>query len=73
MCSRYWDIKVQSLEMENSILKNEIHDLKTLLNTITTSLSCKSKATETQNTLNEKSDCQEVFNELEMLITALII
>ena len=73
MCSRYWDIRVQSLEMENSILKNEIHDLKTLLNTITTSLSCKSKTTETQNTLNEKSDCQEVFNELEMLITALII
>ena len=73
MCSRYWDIKVQSLEMENSILKNEIHDLKTLLNTITTSLPCKSKTTETQNTLNEKSDCQEVFNELEMLITALII
>ena len=65
--------KMQSVEIENSFLKNEIHDLTTLLNTITTSFSCKSKTTETQNTLNEKSDCQEAFNELVMLITALII
>ena len=35
--------KVQSLEVENSFLKNEIHELTTLLNTIATSLSCKSK------------------------------
>ena len=35
--------KVQSLEVENSFLKNEIHELTTLLNTITRSLSCKSK------------------------------
>ena len=42
--------KVQSLEMENSFLKNEIHELRTLLNTITTSLSCKSKITEMENT-----------------------
>ena len=42
--------KVQSLEMENSFLKNEIHELTTLLNAITTSLSCKSKITEMENT-----------------------
>ena len=35
--------KVPSLEVENSFLKNEIHELTTLLNTITRSLSCKSK------------------------------
>ena len=64
--------KVQSLGMESSFLKNEIHDLTTLLNTITISLSCKSETTETENTF-EKSDCQEAFNELGMLITALII
>ena len=50
--------------MENSFLKNEIHELTTLLNMITTSLSCKSKATEMENTLHEKSDCQELFKEL---------
>ena len=55
--------KVQPLEVENSFLKNEIHELTTLLNTITTSLSCKSKTTERENTLHEKSDCQ-AFNEL---------
>ena len=49
--------KVQPLEVENSFLKNEIHELTTLLNTITTSLSCKSKTTERENTLHEKSDC----------------
>ena len=56
--------KVQTLEVENSFLKNEIHELTTLLNTITTSLSCKSKTTEMENTLHEKSDCQEVVKEL---------
>ena len=50
--------------MENSFLKNEIHELTTLLNMITTSLSCKSKTTEMENTLHEKSDCQELFKEL---------
>ena len=55
---------MQSLERENSFLKNEIHELTTLLNTITTSLSCKSKTTETENTLHKKSDCQEAFNKL---------
>ena len=65
--------KFQSLEIENSFLKNEIQDLKTVLNMITTSLSCKSDITETENTLHEKSDCPEAFNELEILITALII
>ena len=54
--------KVQPLEMENSFLENEIHDVTSLLNTITISLSCKSR--ETANTLYEKSDCQEAFNEL---------
>ena len=53
--------KVLSLEMENSFLKNEIHELTTLLNTIKTSLSCKSKTTETENKLHEKFDCQEVW------------
>ena len=43
-----------------SFLKNEIHELTTLLNTIKTSLSCKSKTTETENKLHEKFDCQEV-------------
>ena len=33
--------KVQSLEVENSFLKSEIHELTTLLNTITPSLSRK--------------------------------
>ena len=56
--------KVQSLEVENSFLKNEIHELTTLLNTITTSLSCKSKTAEMESTLHEKSDCQEVAKEL---------
>ena len=56
--------KVQTLEVEKSFLKNEIHELTTLLNTITTSLSCKSKTTEMENTLHEKSDCQEVVKEL---------
>ena len=56
--------KVQSLEVENSFLKSKIHELTTLLNTITTSLSCKSKTTEMENTLHEKSDCQEVVTEL---------
>ena len=56
--------KVPSLEVENSFLKNEIHELTTLLNTITRSLSCKSKTTEMENTLHEKSDCQEVVKEL---------
>ena len=37
--------------------------MATLLNTVTT-LSCKSKTTETENTLHEKSDCQETFNKL---------
>ena len=46
--------------MENSFLKNEIHELTTLLNTIKTSLSCKSKTTETENKLHKKFDCQEV-------------
>ena len=55
---------VQSLEVENSFLKNEIHELTTILNTITTSLSCKSKTTEMENTLHEKFDCQEVVSEL---------
>ena len=32
--------KVESLEVENSFLKNEIHELTPLLNTITTSLPC---------------------------------
>ena len=54
---------MQPLEVENSFLKNEIHELTTLLNTITTSLCCKSKTTERENTLHEKSDCQ-AFNEL---------
>ena len=58
------DKKVQSLEVENSFLKNEIHELTTLLNAITTSLSCKSKTAEMENTLHEKSDCQEVVKEL---------
>ena len=31
---------------------------------ITTWISCKSKTAEAENTLNEKSDCQEAFNEL---------
>ena len=56
--------KVQSLEMEKSFLENEIHDVKSSLNTITVSLSCKSRTTETANTLYEKSYCQEAFNEL---------
>ena len=56
--------KVQSLEVENSFLKNEIHELTTLLNTITTSLSCKSKTAEMESTLHEKSDSQEVAKEL---------
>ena len=56
--------KVHSLEVENSFLKSKIHELTTLLNTITTSLSCKSKTTEMENTLHEKSDCQEVVKEL---------
>ena len=56
--------KVQSVEVENSFLKNNIHELATLLNTITTSLFCKSKTTETENTLHKKSDCQVAFNEL---------
>ena len=56
--------KVQSLEVENSFLKNEIHELTTLLNTIATPLSCKSKTADMENTLHEKSDCQEVVKEL---------
>ena len=56
--------KMQSLEVENSFVKNEIHELTTLLNAITTSLSCKLKNTEMENTLHEKSDCQEVVIEL---------
>ena len=56
--------KVQSLEVENSFLKNKIHELKTLWNTIPTSISCKSKTTEMENTLHEKTDCQEVVKEL---------
>ena len=55
---------MQLLELENSFLKNEIHELTNLLNTITTSLSCKSKTTETKNRIHEKPDCQEEFNEL---------
>ena len=55
---------MQSLEVVNSFLKNEIHELTTLLNTITTSLSFKSKTTGMEKTLHEKSDCQEVFKEL---------
>ena len=35
--------KMESLEVENNFLKNKIHELTTLLNTIATSLSCKSK------------------------------
>ena len=54
--------QVQSVE--NCFLKNEIHELTTLLNTITTSLSCKSKTAEMESTLHEKSDCQEVAKEL---------
>ena len=34
------------------------------INVKTTSLSCKSKTTETENTLHEKSDCQEIIKEL---------
>ena len=49
--------KVQSLEVENSLLKNEIHELTTLLNTIATSFSCESKATEMEKTLHGKPDC----------------
>ena len=56
--------KVQSLEVENSFLKNKIHELTTLWNTIPTSISCKSKTTEMENTLHEKTDCQEVVKEL---------
>ena len=37
---------------------------KTLSNTIITSLSWKSKTTEMENTLHEKSDCQEIVKEL---------
>ena len=37
--------KVQSLEMENSLLENEIHYVISLLNTITVLLSCKSRTT----------------------------
>ena len=54
--------KLQPLEMENSFLENEIHDVTSLLNTITISLSCKSR--EAANTLYEKSYCQEASNEL---------
>ena len=43
--------------MEKSLLENEIHDVTSLLNTITVSLSCKSRTTETEKTLHEKSDC----------------
>ena len=46
---------VQSLEVENSFLKNEIHEMTTLLNTITTSLSLSLSL----------SLCQEAFSELE--------
>ena len=56
--------KVQSMEMENSFLKTEIRELTTLLNTIATSFSCKSKTTEMEKTLHGKSDCQEVVKEL---------
>ena len=54
--------KVQSLEMENSLLENEIHDMTSSLHTITVSLSCKSRTTETENTLHEKSDCHDTDN-----------
>ena len=54
--------QVQSVE--NCFLKNEIHELTTLLNTITTSLSCKSKTTEMENTLHEKFNCQEAVKKL---------
>ena len=57
--------KVLALEVENSFLKNKIHELTTLLNMITTSRSCKSKTTDMENTLHEKSDCQEVFKEFD--------
>ena len=56
--------QVQSLEVEDCFLKNEIHELTTLSNTITTSLSCKSKTTEMENTLHEKFNCQEAVKEL---------
>ena len=55
---------MQSLEVGSSFPKSEIHELTTLLNTIITSLSCKSKTTEIKNTLHEISHCQEAFNEL---------
>ena len=55
---------MQSLEVENSFLKNEIHELTTFVNTITTSFSCKSKAAEMEKILHEKSDCQEVVKGL---------
>ena len=48
---------MQPLEKKNSFLENKIHDVTSLLNTITIT-------TETENTFNEKSDCQEAFNEL---------
>ena len=54
--------KVQSLVMENSFLENEIHDMTSSLHTITVSLSCKSRTTETENTLHEKSDCHGTDN-----------
>ena len=45
---------MQSMEEENSFLKNEIHELPTLFNTITTSLSCKSKTIDMENTYMKK-------------------
>ena len=65
--------KLQSLEVENSSLKNEIHELTTLLFTIIISLSCKSKTTEMENTLHEKLTVKKNLTNWVMLITALII
>ena len=65
--------RLQSLEVENSFLKNEIHELTTLLNTITISFPCKSKTTEMENNYMRKMPVKNHLTTWVMLITALVI
>ena len=65
--------RLQSLEVENSFLKNKIHELTTLLNTTTISFPCKSKTTEMENHYMRKLPVKNHLTTWVMLITALVI
>ena len=63
---------VQSLQMENNFLKNEIHELTTLLNTIMILCSCKPKTNQMESHYKKNLTAKKHLTNWVMLNAALI-